>query len=122
GGAIVAHLILNVAQGRKQRRVAFAFLNRLAQQVDRAFALAFQVQRNGLRQRTVGALGPAVVNYRNGLRGSSGFHNSIQSAESLLPEPPLGLGFRKYRRRSCPENLHSLQPSSNRAGLSRRGR
>ena len=64
--AVIAQLVVNVAQRREERGIALSFLNGLAQEVDRALALALQVQRHGARKRFAGALLALDVNCGNG--------------------------------------------------------
>jgi acylphosphatase len=56
GRRVIAHLVMNVAQGGVERRIAFPGFNRLAQHLGGAFQLAFQMKGNGLGKRAIGTL------------------------------------------------------------------
>jgi hypothetical protein len=49
GGFIVAHLILNVAQGREQRGIVLSAFNSLFQQPGRDLHFPLEVQGDGFR-------------------------------------------------------------------------
>jgi hypothetical protein len=56
GGLVVAHFILDMAQGGVERRLFFAVFHGFVEKAGGRFELAFEVEGNGLGERLVGAL------------------------------------------------------------------
>src|ERR1019366_2049515 len=68
GGLVIAHLILDVAECRIERRISFAVFDRLEKEPAGAFQLALQVQGHGFGERLAGALLASVGDRRHARR------------------------------------------------------
>ena len=93
GRFVIAHLVMDVAQGGVERRIALARFDGLAQHLGGAFQLAFQVQGDGLGKRAAGPL--ELLGFLDGShgrrhgRGGPGFWFGHDLHDSVLP-------FRKF--------------------------